>query len=61
VDDNAEEVHAFGGSADLLAILNAAGDVFLELVDGGADVEIAGDGIAIRSQYPRRIRLPVPS
>ena len=45
MDDDAEEVFAFDWSADLLMILNALGYVGLDLVEGGADVEITGDAI----------------
>src|SRR5438067_3810601 len=40
VGDDAEKVLAFGGSADLLMVLDSVGDVFLELVEGGGDVEL---------------------
>jgi hypothetical protein len=32
VDYDAEKIFAFGGSADLLTVLDAVGDVFLEFV-----------------------------
>jgi hypothetical protein len=45
VDHDAEEVLAFGGSADLLTVLNAIGDVFLNLVERGGYVETGADPV----------------
>ena len=45
VDDNAEEVLAFGGSADLLTVLDAMRDVLLNFVEGGGDVEIVAEPV----------------
>ena len=45
MDDDAEEVDAFGGSTDLLVVLNAPGYVLFELVESGRDVEGVADGV----------------
>lgn len=45
MDDDAKEIFALDWSADLLMILNALGYVGLDLLEGGADVEITGDAI----------------
>ena len=45
VDRDAEKVLAFGGSADLLTVLDAIGDVFLKLVEGGGYVEFGAEPV----------------
>jgi hypothetical protein len=45
VDHDAEKVFAFGGSADLLAVLDAVGDVFLNLVEARGYVEIVAEPV----------------
>lgn len=40
VDDDAEEVFAFGGSADLLLVVNPLGYVLFNLVEGAGGVEM---------------------
>ena len=45
MDDDAEKVFAFGGSADLLTVLNASGDAFLEFVKRGGFVELGAEPV----------------
>ena len=45
VDYDAEKVFALGGSADLLTVLYAVGDVFLELVKRRGYVELGADPV----------------
>jgi hypothetical protein len=45
VDHDAEKVLAFGWSADLLAVLDAVGDVFLEVVERGGYAELSADPV----------------
>ena len=42
---DAEKVFALGGSADLLAVLNASGDVFLKLIKWRCDMELGADSV----------------
>jgi hypothetical protein len=45
VDRDAEKVLAFGRRADLLTVLDAIRDVFLELVEGGGYVEFGAEPV----------------
>ncbi len=45
VDRDAEKVLAFGGSADLLTVLDAIRDVFLNLVEGRGYVELSAEPV----------------
>jgi hypothetical protein len=45
VDGDAEKVFALGGSADLLSVLDTMRDVFLQLVEGGGDMEFGDEPI----------------
>lgn len=45
VNYDAEKVFALGWSANLLCVLNASGDAFLELVEGRAYVELSAEPV----------------
>ena len=45
VDRDAEKVLAFGGSADLLTVLDAVRYVFLKLFEGGGYVELGAEPV----------------
>ena len=45
VDHDAEKVLAFGGSADLLSVLDTVRDIFLKLVEGGGNVKLGAEPV----------------